>query len=204
MKVKRGLGLAAALLLIGMAPLSAAGEEGQLQVTVQPTILSASIPLAVHFDIDPVKEPNLKTDNSGQLFAPTVTITNRSIVPIDVTIGGLLGGDASLLVNNADAVAVTGNRTMFALRTAAPTGWQETSAAADEQMWLTADAAAQGYRLLPPHTALAAKSAVQAHLFGRTGKGWKAEDTLVLKPVFIIEAASATVHTAADIGTPLT
>ena len=203
---RKGLLILPFLLLTALLPgvTAAAADKqaqagGSLTIQANPTLLTVSIPVTVNFDVDPTKEASLLTDGSGQLLQPELKIINRSIVPIDVTVSKV-EGDVDLLTDSMDSLTATGRETMFGIKYQAPAGWDDQGLAAAQKNWLTESSAAAGYRLLPPPTALAADKQAVIRLYGRTGKGWKVEDTLTIRPTFVIAAASDNVHTQPDIG----
>lgn len=163
--------------------------------TIAATILSATIPTKVAFDVDPTKDPATGVQN--QITEPDIFIENNSTVPIFLKVSdvasdsaasgvALVSTESGNTVTQADGTTVrlSGKKTMFTVKQTKPSGY----GTAGE--WLTVGNGLN-FNVLPNQKAINTDKQIQVYVCGQTGNGWKVGETFKVTPTFVISAAPA-------------
>lgn len=162
--------------------------------TIAATVLSATIPTKVAFDVDPTKDPTGGVQS--QITEPEIFVENNSTVPIFLKVSEVTSDSASsgvALVNTETSNTVTqsdgtvrlsGKKTMFTVKQTVPANF---STAAD---WMSVGTGLS-FNVLPDQKAINTDKQIQVHVCGQTGNGWKVNDSFKVTPTFVISAAPA-------------
>ena len=178
---------------------------------INPTMIKATIPTQVTFDIDPTIDLTTTTNPCyDQVTEPTITITNGSKVPIYCYVTKVEGSAGITLTATSTDMndAAKKQYVMFGLTSTA-----KTTTALASGNWMLGDSSKKGFGAIPSGTnsgryyldgastctaigvAVAGDTSANVktlHITAATTDGWKSGEAFSIKPTFVVSVKDPT------------